>query len=146
MTFIADRRLQAWRMPWAALSPWRTLRGLGGILNAVKGHGSLNGLGATMQVELLYFDGCPNWKVAEQRLAKALALVGRDDVTVDRRRVESDEEVAAVGFIGSPTVLVAGHDPFATGGEQVGLACRVYSTPEGLGGSPTVEQLVEVLS
>jgi hypothetical protein len=34
----------------------------------------------------------------------------------------------------------------AVGGEPVGLACRVYRTPEGLGGSPTVEQLVEVLS
>jgi hypothetical protein len=43
-------------------------------------------------------------------------------------------------------VRVDGRDPFATGGEQVGLACRVYSTPGGLSGSPTVEQFMEVLS
>lgn len=99
-----------------------------------------------MKVELLYFDGCPNWTVADERLAKALQVVGRDDVTVTRRRVETADEAAAVSFTGSPTVLVDGRDPFATGDEQVGLACRVYSTPQGLGGSPTLEQFVEALS
>ncbi|KRE95050.1 alkylmercury lyase [Nocardioides sp. Soil774] len=99
-----------------------------------------------MKVELLYFDGCPNWTVADERLARALVVIGRDDLTVHRRRVETVEEASAVSFTGSPTVLIDGRDPFATGDEQVGLACRVYSTPQGLGGSPTVEQFVEVLS
>lgn len=99
-----------------------------------------------MRVELLYFDGCPNWTVADSRLADALRVVARDDLAVHRRKVETVEDAVALGFTGSPTVLVDGSDPFATGSEQVGLACRVYSTPEGLAGSPTVEQLVEVLS
>lgn len=99
-----------------------------------------------MKVELLYFDGCPNWNVAEERLMDALTATGRDSITVHHRKVETIEEAAEVGFTGSPTVRIDGHDPFLTGGEQVGLACRVYATPEGLRGSPTVEQFIEVLS
>lgn len=99
-----------------------------------------------MQVDLLYFDGCPNWAVSDERLTQALASLGRDDIAVHRRRVETAEEAVEVGFIGSPTVRVDGRDPFATGGEQLGLACRVYGTPDGLSGSPTVEQFIAVLS
>lgn len=99
-----------------------------------------------MRVEVLYFDGCPNWTVADDRLAEALAAVGRTDITVVRRKVETAQEAEMVGFTGSPTVRFDGRDPFATGNEQVGLACRVYATPDGLGGSPTVDQFMEALS
>ena len=99
-----------------------------------------------MRVELLYFDGCPNWTVADERLGQALTLLGRDDVTVDRRNVETSAHAEEVGFTGSPTVRIDERDPFATGEEAVGLACRVYATPAGLSGSPTVEQFLEALS
>lgn len=99
-----------------------------------------------MKVELLYFDGCPNWKVADERLAHAARLVSRGDLTVQRRRVDTEQEAVALGFTGSPTIVIDGQDPFATGSEQVGLACRVYATPHGLSGSPTVDQFVGVLS
>jgi len=99
-----------------------------------------------VEVELLYFDGCPNWNLADERLRQALTAARRDTITVRHRRVETIEQAEEVGFTGSPTVRIDGHDPFAVGGEQVGLACRVYTTPEGLRGSPTVEQFVEVLS
>lgn len=99
-----------------------------------------------MKVELLYFDGCPNWMVAEERLAKAARLASRGDLTVHRRRLETEEDAVSLGFAGSPTILIDDRDPFATGDERVGLACRVYSTPDGLAGSPSVDQLVAVLS
>ena len=99
-----------------------------------------------MRVELQYFDGCPNWTVADERLTEALRTVGHDDVSVERRRVETVEEAEELGFLGSPTIRIDGTDPFASGSEQVGLACRVYATPAGLSGSPTTTQLVEVLS
>jgi hypothetical protein len=98
-----------------------------------------------VQVELLYFDGCPSWQVADQRLHNALALTGRGDATVHRRRVETPEQADDLEFIGSPSIRIDGRDPFVTGGEQVGLACRMYPTPAGLRGSPEVEQLVEAL-
>jgi hypothetical protein len=59
--------------------------------------------------------------------------------------VSKPEEAARVGFAGSPTMLVDGSDPFATGDEPSGLACAVYETPDGPQGSPTLEQLREVL-
>lgn len=99
-----------------------------------------------MRVELLYFDGCPNWTVADERLAQAIQKSERTDITVTRSTVESAEEAEADGFTGSPTVRIDGHDPFAIGNEQVGLACRVYATPDGLDGSPTVDQFIEALS
>ena len=99
-----------------------------------------------MRVELFYFDGCPNWKVADERLREAMRTVGRDDITVRRRKVETPAHAEAVRFAGSPTIRINGEDPFATGDERVGLACRLYRTPEGLGGSPTVGQFVEALS
>ena len=51
-----------------------------------------------------------------------------------------------LSFIGSPTIRIDGMDPFATGSEQVGLACRLYLTPTGPSGSPDVAQLIGVLS
>ena len=99
-----------------------------------------------MRVELFYFHDCPNWKVADERLAEAVRTVGRDDITVRRRKVETPAHAEAVRFTGSPTIRINGEDPFATGDEHVGLTCRLYRTPEGLGGSPTVGQFVEALS
>lgn len=95
-----------------------------------------------MNLELLYFDDCPNWKVAAERLDD---VAGGRGLTVDRRLVTTQEEAEGVGFRGSPTILVNGEDPFAAGDEPVGLACRVYQTPDGPAGSPTTEQLEAAL-
>ena len=99
-----------------------------------------------MDVRLLYFDGCPNWTVAEERLRSALVRVGRSDEPIHRVLVETAEEAERLGFVGSPTIFIDGRDPFAVGGEQPALACRVFTTPDGRAGSPTLEQLVEALS
>ena len=98
-----------------------------------------------MQLSLLYFDGCPNWNVADERLREALTRVGRDGADVEHRRVSTLEEAEEAQFRGSPTVLINGRDPFLDHESPVGLSCRVYRTPNGLAGSPTVEQLVKVL-
>jgi hypothetical protein len=98
-----------------------------------------------VSVTLLYFEGCPYWRVAEDRLHEALARVGSDAVDVKYRQIESPEEAEAVQFRGSPTLLIDGRDPFLDRESPVGLSCRVYRTPDGLAGSPTVEQLVSVL-
>ena len=99
-----------------------------------------------MRVELLYFDGCANWKVADERLAEAVRALGRADVVVERRQVETAEQAKQANFIGSPSIRIDGTDPFATGEEQVGLTCRLYDTPIGPSGCPDTEQLIGVLS
>lgn len=99
-----------------------------------------------MRVELLYFDGCPSWTVAEERVTEALGILALDGVSVERRRVETVEQAEELEFLGSPTIRINGIDPFATGTEPVALACRVYATSTGLSGAPTRDQLIEVLS
>lgn len=93
-----------------------------------------------MEVELQYFDDCPNWRVADHCLR---TLAGEfPDLTVTRRLVTTSEEADRVGFRGSPTILLNGVDPFAAGSDPVGgLSCRVYQTPDGPAGSPTLDQL-----
>ncbi len=97
-----------------------------------------------MDITLLYFDDCPNWKVVDERLSAIAA--GRADLTVSRHLVETLEEAERVGFHGSPSILVDGVDVFADPDAGVGLSCRVYRTPEGLAGAPTVEQLRAALT
>ena len=94
---------------------------------------------------LRFLDGCPHWQTADARLREALDLTGHADVSVIHELVETPEDAERLGFIGSPTVLVDGSDPFAVPGSPVGLACRLYVTPGGLAGSPTVDQLREVV-
>ena len=97
-----------------------------------------------MEIMLQYFDGCPNWEVLDHRIAEALH--GRTDASIIRQRVETTEEAIRLGFHGSPTILIDGIDPFAEPSAPVGLACRVFRTPNGLAGSPTLEQLHAVFS
>ncbi len=97
-----------------------------------------------MDVTLLYFDDCPNWRIADERLVALLA--DRADVTVTRHLVDTLEEAERVGFHGSPSILVDGVDVFADPDAGVGLSCRVYRTPDGPAGSPTTEQLRAALS
>ena len=98
-----------------------------------------------MDVRLLYFDGCPNWRETDDRLRAALAQAGRTDVPT-LVEVTTAQEAERLSFRGSPTVLVDGTDPFADVSAPVGLSCRVFRTPEGLRGAPTVEQLLAVLT
>lgn len=92
-----------------------------------------------MDITLLYFNDCPNWKVADQRLATIAAA--NADVTVMRHRVKTLEEAERLSFHGSPSILVDGVDVFAGPDAGVGLSCRVYRTPDGLAGAPSIEQL-----
>lgn len=99
-----------------------------------------------VRVTLRYFDDCPSWRTADQRLRAALERTGHSGVRIEYERVETADAAERLEFVGSPTILVDGIDPFTVAGAPVGLACRVYPTPEGLRGSPTVDQLVAVLA
>jgi hypothetical protein len=94
-----------------------------------------------VRITLRYFDGCPNWRTAEERLRAALDDAGASDAAISLERVATQEEASRLGFRGSPTILIDGRDPFADEGADIGLACRVYATPEGLQGAPTLDQL-----
>lgn len=93
-----------------------------------------------MLVELLYFDDCPNWMETDRHLRELTR--DRADITLHRVLVETDNEAQRLGFHGSPSVLIDGVDAFPIAEDApAGLSCRVYATPEGFAGSPTLEQL-----
>jgi hypothetical protein len=92
-----------------------------------------------MRIELQYLDGCPNWKLTDDRL-RVLAAES-PDIEVTRHALDTVEDAVRVGFHGSPSVLVDGVDVFAGKDMAVGLACRVYYTPDGPAGAPTLDQL-----
>lgn len=96
-----------------------------------------------MRVELLYFEDCPNWKLADRCLR---ALASERGFEVEHRLIAGAMEAEQAEFRGSPTILIDGCDPFPTDGEPSGLACRVYLTPDGPAGSPTEDQLRSVVN
>jgi hypothetical protein len=99
-----------------------------------------------MEIRLRYFDGCPSWETARDRIRAVLRELGAAETSLSFERVVSPEDAERVRFVGSPTILIGGRDAFPAPGGTVGLACRVYETPEGLAGCPTIDQLRRVLS
>lgn len=96
-----------------------------------------------MEITLLYFDGCPNWQTT---LGHLQSLEDELGFSLRLHNVSTASEAEEIGFVGSPTVLIDGRDPFATGETVTGLACRVYETQEGPGGTPTIAELRAVLA
>ena len=102
-------------------------------------------VGDDVQVVLRYFDGCPNWRLADDRLRQALGQIGTT-AEVIHEAVETPEDAARLEFRGSPSLLVDGRDPFVDQAGPVGLSCRIYRTEQGPQGAPSIEQLVAVLA
>ena len=97
-----------------------------------------------MDITLLYFTECPNWKVADDRL-NVLASE-RPDITVRHQLVDTPEQADRFGFLGSPSIHLDGIDLFAEPGSPTGMTCRRYPTPDGYEGAPTLEQLRTALA
>ena len=98
-----------------------------------------------MEIELRFFDGCPNWIETRAILETVIDEMGLD-TTVRTQRVETPGESEALGFRGSPTVLLNGEDPFADDDAPVGLTCRIYRTGTGFAGSPSMTQLRKAIA
>ncbi|WP_188116059.1 hypothetical protein [Salinispora fenicalii] len=78
-------------------------------------------------------------------LRKALDDVGLPEVQFSTRVVADQAEAEAVGFAGSPTILIDGCDPFAASTGTAGLACRLYRDDAGLSGTPPLAPLRQAL-
>jgi hypothetical protein len=86
------------------------------------------------KLELLWWEGCPSTERALTELREAAAELGLESPDIELREIQTDDEAAAAGFIGSPTVLVNGVDVVPDPGEAAdvtGLTCRVYRRRDG---------------
>ena len=99
------------------------------------------------KIELLHFDGCPNYSATRELVERVAAELG---VEVEMRLVDvrSVEEAERLRFLGSPTVRVNDRDvePEADAREAFVLACRVYPTDGGVSGQPAEEWIRAALS
>lgn len=77
-----------------------------------------------IDVELLYFQGCPSWRTAWNRLSQVL---GDLDIEADvhLHDVTSLSEAERRGFAGSPTLRINGRDLEDYDGPPR-MACRRY--------------------
>lgn len=99
-----------------------------------------------MKILLQYFEGCPNWQLAQHRLTRAANEIGLGGAKIELQLVDSPEVAEQLGFRGSPTILIDGRDPFATEGTPIGFSCRVYQTEKGPAGAPSEAQLRAALT
>jgi hypothetical protein len=97
-----------------------------------------------MQIDLLYFEDCPSWQAGLENLKSALQLEELD-AGIRMVLVESKDESERLHFLGSPSFQVDGVDLWPDERQNYALSCRVYATPQGMRGVPTVEMLREKL-
>jgi glutaredoxin len=80
-----------------------------------------------MTVEIFYFEGCPNHKLASERVQR---VIFEEGIAADVNEIEVLGEAAAkeVGFLGSPTIRINGIDiePASRNAKESYLACRCY--------------------
>jgi hypothetical protein len=99
------------------------------------------------RVEILYFEGCPNYRPA-RALVERLATQLR--IKPEIRLVEVVDADAAVVLrsLGSPTVRVNGVDvePGAEERRDFGFSCRVYRSKGGVAEQPEESWIREALT
>lgn len=91
-----------------------------------------------LDIEIQFFEGCPNSMELIDRVRKALEKLG---IAYSYREtlVESYEFAKRISFRGSPTLLINGIDfENAEPPDNPGMNCRVYQ-----GHLPTEKELVE---
>jgi hypothetical protein len=91
-------------------------------------------------IQLLYFDDCPSWESGLENIRAALQIEGID-ASVVLVRVEDNDAADRLKFLGSPSFQINGQDLWPEDRDIYSLSCRIYSTPDGMNGYPTVEML-----
>ena len=97
-----------------------------------------------VKIQLLYFDDCPSWRNGLENLKTALQIEGID-ASVVLVEVINNDDAARLKFLGSPSFQVDDQDLWPEDRDSYSLSCRVYSTPDGIRGYPSVEMLCKKL-
>ena len=126
---------------WCRLS-FRHKRTLSGKLRS----NSITLVESTMEVKLLYFEGCPSYQHALENLQAALQEKGIT-AKVEMLYLTDPQQAEPLYFLGSPTIQVNGID---LEGEQAmqagaGYGCRVYMEDSKVHGWPSKERILHLL-
>jgi hypothetical protein len=71
-----------------------------------------------MLVQLLTVPNCPHAGTAAAFVRQALDEIGLNDVPITTLTIDRQAEANRLGFLGSPTILIDGHDPFPEAGRS----------------------------
>ena len=99
------------------------------------------------RVEILYFDGCPNYEPARALVERVAAELGLH-AKIELIEVADADSASRLRFLGSPSVRVEGRDvePGADERSDFVLSCRVYRSERGLVGQPKAVWIRHALS
>lgn len=92
-----------------------------------------------MRVELLYWDGDPNYMAARQRLVEVLTE-DAFETPIQMISVNSPADAELLAFPGSPTIRIDGDDIYPASGKPPGLRLRRYP-PDGDHDAPASESV-----
>jgi hypothetical protein len=100
-----------------------------------------------MQVDILYFEDCPNSDAALDHVRQAIASEG---AIADVRMVEirDTEDAIARRFLGSPTIQIDGEDAESEARRRIdyGFMCRTYRARDGsVAGFPPVDLIAQAI-
>jgi len=98
-----------------------------------------------VDVELQVIPDCPYAGSAQELLRGALDDIGLGHIVVRTTIVATDEDAHKIGFVGSPTFVVDGHDLFAEAGATPAVTCRLYRANGGVAPLPEPSRLRQEL-
>jgi hypothetical protein len=84
-----------------------------------------------VDVELLWWEGCPSTPEAIELVRDELAELGVEPEALRITEIRDDADADRERFVGSPTIRVDGRDVQPPTDEPVGLTCRVYRWRDG---------------
>lgn len=95
-----------------------------------------------MNIQVLYFDGCPSHAALLPRLREIVAELDVD-ADIELRHIETLDQAERELFLGSPTVRIDGADiePDAEDRTDFGLKCRLYRSAGNSSGLPPEQVL-----
>jgi len=95
-----------------------------------------------MNIEVLYFEGCPNHLAAIEMIRETLKSLGRQ-CEIRQVEVRTQADAEAMAFVGSPSIRINGADieAWARSAKDFGLSCRTYLDGSHRSGVPSRELL-----
>ncbi len=100
-----------------------------------------------MNIEVLYFEGCPNHLSAIEIVRETLKSLGRQE-EIHQVEVHTQADAEAMAFVGSPSIRINGADIelWARSAKAFGLSCRTYLDGSRRSGVPSRELLRRAIS
>ncbi|MDF2846712.1 MAG: hypothetical protein K0R97_694 [Oerskovia sp.] len=92
---------------------------------------------------VLVIPGCPNTTPALD-LAHQARAASKTTLVIEAVEIHHQGQAADLGFTGSPSFHLDGHDLFPTTTPPA-ITCRLYNTPSGLRGTPDLHDLTQAL-